>query len=164
MTTRDDLLEQVDALRDKGEARKAIELLGPYVEEHPEDADISYLLAALYDSSGQSRAALPHYERALAGDLLDEDYIEASIGYGSSLRALGEYEQSVAVLERAFARRPDNRAVETFLAMARFNNGDQVGAFQTLLRILAEASANQDIRAYNGALSFYADDITFIYE
>lgn len=161
---RNTLLDQAGALRERGEARAAIELLVPYAEANHDDGEVALMIAELCDSSGRTREAVPHYERALASDLPIEDFIEASIGLGSSLRALGEYEQSIAILDAAHAKRPDNRVVETFLAMAQFNAGHQQKAFETLLRILSEASANQDIRAYSGALTFYAEDIAATWE
>lgn len=158
--SRDEVLEQADALRGKGDAKAAIEILQGYAADAPDDAEVALMIARGYDSIGQEREGVTWYERALANDLDPEDAIDAGIGLGSSLRSLGEFDRAVEVLTRTCERFPDNRAAETFLAMARFNAGEQQAAFETLLRILAVHSADQDIRAYSGALTFYAEDIS----
>lgn len=156
---REQLIDEAEGFREKGEAKAAIDVLHEYAEQNLDDTEVGLLLARLYDSIGRERDAIPYYQRVLEADPSDAVLVDAGIGLGSSLRSLGEFEQAITVLERVVERRPDNRAAETFLAMARFNAGQQQEAFETVLRILADSSSDQDIRAYNGALKFYAEDI-----
>lgn len=156
---RDQLIEDAEALREKGDAKAALAILLEIGTRDTDDAEVALLIARAYDSIGQERDAVPWFERALAHGLVDEDHAEAAIGLGSDLRSLGEFERAIEVLALAHSRYPTNRAIETFLAMARFNAGDQQVAFETLLRILAENSGDQDIRAHAGALTFFAEDI-----
>lgn len=159
--TREQVLEDAEAHKEKGDAKAALDVMLDYAEGAPDDGEVALFIARAYDSIGQEREGVQWYERALADTSLPpEDLLEAGIGLGSSLRALGEFDRAIEVLTRTCERFPTNRAAETFLAMARFNAGDEKGGFETLLRILAANSADQDIRAYGGALTFYSEDIT----
>lgn len=162
--TREQLIDDALAEREKGDAKAALDLLLEYGEANLDDAEVALLIASSYDSIGKEREAVPWYERALEADLVDAERISASIGLGSSLRALGEYDAALKILGDAHERFPINRAIETFLAMVQFNAGEQQKAFETILRILAENSGDQDIRAYAGALTFYAEDVAYIWQ
>ena len=83
----------------------------------------------------------------------------AHVNLGSSHRAIGQYEQAVAVWRAGIARFPDNRALPVFLAMAQHNLGDHAAAAETLLRHLAETTSDPWIARYRRAILFYADKL-----
>ena len=147
---------------DRGGAERA--LLG-LLERHPEDARANYLMASLCDQNDQERRAVPVYRRALIGveDLPEEDAAGAYLGLGSTLRALGEYEDSRQTLREGLERFPADRALSTFLALTHYNLAEHREAVSVLLKNLVETSGDPGIRLYGRALAFYADrlDETF---
>lgn len=125
----------------------------------PDDPRAAYQLASEYDGRGEERAAIPLYERALAGGLAGEELEGAWLQLGSSHRAIGEYERAVAIWREAIARFPANRALPVFLAMGLHNLGEHATAAELLLRQLAETTADPWIARYRRALLFYADKL-----
>jgi tetratricopeptide (TPR) repeat protein len=109
------------------------------------------------DREGREREALSHYRRALAGDgLSDDERRRGQLGFGSTLRALGEYAAAVDVLSAARVEFPDDRAFEPFLALALYNLGRHAEAVELLVTCLAETTSDEGIAGYRRALLFYA--------
>lgn len=131
------------------------------LERDPHDARANYLMASLCDGRGQERRAVPHYRRALAGreELTEEEAAGAYLGLGSTLRVLGEPEESRRVLREGLERFPDDRALATFLALTLYNLGEHREATSSLIRILLQTTDDPNIRRYGGALSHYADHL-----
>jgi tetratricopeptide (TPR) repeat protein len=91
---------------------------------------------------------------------LPRDELESALlGLGSTLRALGRHQESLEVLDRAVAEFPQNRALEVFHAMSRYNNGKTKEATETLLRLLVATTTDDEIRSYEAALGIYAEDL-----
>ena len=143
-------------LRKEGRAEEARAILLELVAEKPDDPQVQYQCAWIHDSLGREREAVPFYERAIAGGLSGRDLEGALVGLGSTYRSLGEYGRAVETLREGVARFPESRAMEVFLAMALYNVGEQREATESLLRILAETSADRGISAYKEAILFYA--------
>ena len=135
-------------------------LLG-LLEEHPEDARSNYLMASLCDQRGQKRRAVPFYRRALAHfeGLSEEDLASAYLGLGSTYRVLGEYEASLKTLQEGKERFPNDRALNTFLALTLYNLGEHRDATSILLKNLIETTGDPGIRNYVRALAYYADHL-----
>jgi tetratricopeptide (TPR) repeat protein len=76
-----------------------------------------YEVAGAYDTAGQEEKARELYERAmdlgLAGDALRRCLCQ----YGSTLRWLGQYDKSLAALDRAKREWPESDAVRVFRAL-----------------------------------------------
>jgi tetratricopeptide (TPR) repeat protein len=143
-------------LRKEGRAEEARAILLELVAEKPDDPQVQYQCAWIHDSLGREREAVPFYERAIAGGLSGRDLEGALVGLGSTYRSLGEYGRAVETLREGVARFPESRAMEVFLAMALYNVGEHREATESLLRILAETSADRGISAYKEAILFYA--------
>ena len=143
-------------LRKEGRAEEARAILLELAAERPGDPQVHYQCAWVHDSLGREREAVPYYERAIAGGLSGRDLEGAFVGLGSTYRSLGEYGRAVETLREGVARFPENRAMEVFLAMALYNVGEHREATESLLRILAETSADRGISAYKEAILFYA--------
>jgi tetratricopeptide (TPR) repeat protein len=70
-----------------------------------------------YDTAGQEETARGYYERALALGL-DGDVLRRCLcQYASTLRWLGELDESLAVLDRAREEFPDSDSVRVFRAL-----------------------------------------------
>lgn len=70
---KDGRLAEAVALREKGEREEARERLVALAAEYPDDAEIAYQTAWAHDVLGLEAAAVPYYERALAGSGLDAE-------------------------------------------------------------------------------------------
>lgn len=146
------------SLRESGDLAEAESRLSAFLRENPdheEFAAASYQMAWTFDVRGMEREAVPHYRSALESGL-SEDRSGAYLGLGSSLRALGEYEEAVKTLRRGASEFPEDRAIQVFLAMALYNTGEHREATEMLLANLAETSSDENIKAYGEALAFYA--------
>lgn len=155
----DDQVARAVALRDQGAVEEAREILLGIVDENPDHAAANLQCAWTHDKLGYEREAVPFYERAIDLGLPAGDLESALLGLGSTLRSLGRYPESLEVLDRAVAEFPENRALEVFHAMARYNNGQTKEATETLLRLLIATTSDPGIRSYQPALDVYAADL-----
>lgn len=160
---RDSRLGEAVALRTAGEREPARQLLLALAAEFPSDAEVAYQTAWAHDVLGLETEAVPFYELALTADGLSEkDRRGALLGYGSTLRGLGRYEEAAAALRRGVAEFPHDNALRTFLAMALYNVGEHHEAMSTLLEVLAATSSDPDIQGYRPAIEHYAKDLDAI--
>ena len=114
--------------------------------EHPDDPQVNYHYAWLHDSLGEEGAAVPFYERAIAGGLPDADLRGAMLGLGSTYRTLGEYTKSVDLLRRGMFRFPEAGEFPVFLAMALYNTGEHAEAMELLLKVIADTADDDGIQ------------------
>jgi tetratricopeptide (TPR) repeat protein len=158
--------EEAARLMADGQLEGAERMLLGLLAEDPGDARANYLMASLCDRSDQERRAVPFYRRALDGseDLSEEDAAGAYLGLGSTLRTLGEYEDSRWTLREGLERFPTDRALSTFLALTLYNLGEHREATSILLKNLAETTDDPGVRLYRRALSFYADRLDETFE
>jgi tetratricopeptide (TPR) repeat protein len=157
---RDQLLTEAVHLREQGKAEQARDVLLRLTGRYPDDAEVAYQSAWVHDVLGLEAEAVPFYQRALAGvGLAAGDRRGAFLGLGSTLRALGRYDEAVATLRRGLDETPDDAALRTFLAMALYNTGACREAVATLLVLLAASSADTEVRRYRRAIEFYAADL-----
>ena len=111
-----------------------------------------------HDSAGREQEAVVEYRAAFEAGVADEDLPEALVGFGSTLRNVGELEESERVLRQAVTRFPDYAALRVFLAFTRWGRGEPKGAFQELVEALFRADAPGMAR-YQRAIRGYADEL-----
>ncbi|WP_339271583.1 tetratricopeptide repeat protein [Paenibacillus sp. FSL R5-0470] len=133
-------------------------------EQNSNDAELLYQLAWTHDVLGLEREAVPYYEKSLTLGLSTEQRVGALLGLGSTYRTLGEYENSKAILEQAIQEYPENKEFPVFLAMTLHNLGDHILAMGMLLKLLAETSADEGIRSYSKAISYYSDKLEQVWD
>ncbi|MEK3746638.1 tetratricopeptide repeat protein [Paenibacillus sp. FSL E2-8871] len=133
-------------------------------EQNSNDAELLYQLAWTHDVLGLEREAVPYYEKSLTLGLSSEQRVGALLGLGSTYRTLGEYENSKAILEQAIQEYPENKEFPVFLAMTLHNLGDHSLAMGMLLKLLAETSADEGIRSYSKAISYYSDKLEQVWD
>ncbi|MCI5071420.1 tetratricopeptide repeat protein [bacterium] len=85
------------------------------MQNHPNDPDIEYHIGWIYDVSDQPKEAIEYYQRALEYGL-SEDKKGCMLSLGSSLRAIGHYKQSKAVLEQAIQDYPEYKTLKNFFS------------------------------------------------
>ena len=111
-----------------------------------------------HDSAGREEEAVAEYRAAFAAGIDDEDLPGALLGFGSTLRNVGELEESERVLRQAVTQFPDHGAMRVFLALTRWSRGDAKGAFQELVEALFRADA-QGMERYQRAIRGYTADL-----
>ncbi|HBL7240642.1 TPA: tetratricopeptide repeat protein [Serratia liquefaciens] len=149
----------IEQLKELGRYQDATELAQQQLLQQPEDAVLHYQLASLYDVQGFEQQAIPCYQAALARNLPAPQRQEAWLGLGSTYRALGLYQQSLATFDQGLAEFPEAKEITLFRAMTLYNLGETKQAVADLLVLLAETSSHSDISSYQRAIRQYAADL-----
>ncbi|GCE28674.1 hypothetical protein KDA_41580 [Dictyobacter alpinus] len=161
-----ELLDQAIQIREEGRARqdltileKALELLNELHVDDPTNAEISYQLGIVHDNMGREQGAIAFYVQALSQGLAGKDLERCLLGLGSTYRALGQYEQAVETLRRGVKEFPDNRALQTFLAMALYNTKQYKEAMEITLHNLLETTSDEKLQYFKRGLTYYAEHL-----
>jgi tetratricopeptide (TPR) repeat protein len=122
---------QPDAFRERIDALVA--------ELPPGSAVAAFERAGAFDSTGHSDRAVPLYHEALAAGLEGIRRRRAAIQLASSLRNVGQVDESVALLRAERERGSDelDDAVAAFLALALADSGNEREAVSLALAALA---------------------------
>lgn len=117
----------------------------------------SFERAAAFDSTGRSDLAVPLYREALERGLTQERRRRAVIQLASSLRNVGEAEESVALLTAELEQPSDelDDAVRAFLALALADVGREREALSHALTALAPY-----LPRYQRSLAAYAAELS----
>lgn len=151
-------LEEAINLRKNNKPEEALRILGELLQARPDDPDFNYQMAWTCDFMGKEAEAAPYYERAISNGL-SEDREGAMLGLGSTYRCLGEYENSLRVLDQAVSEFPDSRALKVFRALTLYNLGRTNESVGGLLVQLLDTTSDSSIKSYDKALRFYSDKL-----
>jgi tetratricopeptide (TPR) repeat protein len=124
------------------------------VSELPSDSAVgAYERGSAFDSTGHSDLAVPLYRQALERGLDDGRRRQAVIQLASSLRNVGQAEESVALLRAEREARSDelDDAVDAFLALALVDTGREREAVSVALTALS-----RHMTRYQRSLANYA--------
>jgi tetratricopeptide (TPR) repeat protein len=152
--------ERVDELWrsfDEHEAEAFVARIDELARELPDDSAVgAFERASAYDSTGRGEAAVPLYRRALELGLDDDRRRRAVIQLASSLRNVGELDESIALLESERARPSDalDDAVAAFLALALADAAREKEAVAIALGALA-----RHLPRYQRSLAAYAAEL-----
>lgn len=152
-------LSAIRELRAAGQHEAARARLIELAAQFPDDPDIHYEAACVHDFLGYEQGAVPFYVAAIRHGLDEEQLRGAYLGLGSTYRTLGQYQESQQTLLEGLARFPDAAEMQVFLAMTRYNLGQYHEAVGSLLHVLADTTANPEIKSYERAIRFYAEDL-----
>jgi hypothetical protein len=133
------LAELWESLDGRGE-EEFLAAMDALAAELPEESAIAaFERASALDSTGHPDRAVPLYREALAGGLEGIRRRRATIQLASSLRNLGQAEESVALLRAEREAGPDelDDAVAAFLALALVDTGREREAASLALEALA---------------------------
>jgi len=131
-----------------------MERMDALVAELPADSAVGlYERASAFDSTGHSDRAVPLYQQALERGLGDDRRRQAVIQLASSLRNLGQAQESVALLtaEREAGSDELDDAVDAFLSLALVDAGREREAVSVALTALS-----RHMTRYQRSLSHYA--------
>lgn len=152
-------LDAIVGARHGGAADILLPRLRGLDERHPNTPEILYQLAWTCDVLGRERDAAGYYERAIGLGLPPNELSGAMLGFGSTLRCLGEYARAEQILRSGRAQFPDQREFDAFLAMTLHNLGRHAEAVQLLLTALIETADDIGIASHQRAIRFYADKL-----
>lgn len=120
-------------------AEQAIDLLLQNALAKETDPKAWFELAGCLNYLGREAEALPHYERAFAAGLERlpmGDQPRLFLQWGSTLRNLGRFEDSEAVLMKGAHHFPEMKVMKAFLALTQYTRGNFRGAAQALFVLL----------------------------
>ena len=160
---RDQLREAVE-LRSTGHAEEAREMLLVLATKYPDDAEMNYQAAWVYDILGREREAVPFYVRAIELGLEGEDLEGALLGLGSTYRTLGDYERAEATLRLGLKAFPQKRIFQIFLAMTLYNLERYHDAMELVLTNLAETTTDPSILRYKQAVLSYGTQLDRVWD
>ncbi|MCF3652247.1 tetratricopeptide repeat protein [Synoicihabitans lomoniglobus] len=153
-------LDAITGARHGGQIDGVLAQLESLDERHPNVAEIAYQLAWTLDSLGREAEALPHYERAISLGLPPNEQSGALIGFGSTLRNLGQTDRAAEVLESGARQFPNQPEFAPFLALVRHDQGRHTEALQLALTTLLDTTEDPGITAYQRALRHYLSQLT----
>jgi tetratricopeptide (TPR) repeat protein len=152
-------LIDADKLRAKDRHEDARNLLVELASEFPTNPVVQYKTACVYDFLGLEKQAIPYYHAAIENDLPETDLRGAYLGLGSTYRTLGRYEESKKILLEGLNRFPNANEMKIFLAMTLYNLGESHEAVSSLLKVIVDTTIDEEIKNYERAIRFYADDL-----
>lgn len=153
-------LDAITGARHGGQVTGVLDQLLALDAAHPHVAEIAYQIAWTLDSQDRGAEALPHYERAIALGLPPNELSGALLGFGSTLRNLGQPNRAAEVLENGRTHFPENREFDVFLALVRHDQGRHAEALQLVLNTLLDTSEDIGVTAYQRALRFHSQRLT----
>ncbi|CAN5386687.1 hypothetical protein BH09CHL1_BH09CHL1_04850 [soil metagenome] len=158
----------IEELIAQGEAMERVDDAGAIVffadlaARYPDNALVIFAYAGAFDSAGQEANAVAPYRKARELGLPEDELRRWYVQFGSTLRNVEAFEESIAVLTEGSERFPESVAIRCFLALSQFSGGDSARALRTVIEtIVAEAATGRvDIGQYGRALGWYAKDLT----
>jgi len=145
-------IAEIFGRRDREHMQPTIDAFLALLAEHPGQPEVLYEVGGSYDTAGEEQTALGYYEAALAAGLSGDTLRKCLMQYGSTLRILGRYEESLAALDRALAGWPDSPSVRAFHALALHAAGRSDAAVGELLALVADGVRTPDVLRYEAAL------------
>ena len=138
--------------RDRAAMQPTIDAFLALLDEHPGNPFVLYEVGGSYDTASDEQTALGYYEAAMAAGLSGDSLRRCLLLYGSTLRILGRYAESLAALDRALAEYPESPSVRAFHAIGLHAAGRSDGAVGELLALVADGMRIPDVLRYEAAL------------
>jgi len=138
--------------RDRNNMAPTIEYFRRLLEQHPENPAVLYEVGGSYDTDGQEDTAAGYYEQALAKGVSGDIRRRCLLQYGSTLRNLERYEDSLAIFAQGRAEFPDSDSLRVFEALSLHAAGQFHQAFGQLLLLVAERIDSPETVRYAAAI------------
>ena len=145
-------LREIFDARDRENMQPTIEAFLAVLAEHPDDAAVLYEVGGSYDTAGEEETALGYYERAMSEGLEGDILRRCLLQYGSTLRALGRYDESLAALDRALALFPVSPSVRMWHALSLHAAGRSDAAVAELMELAIDEVRAPDLVRYEAAV------------
>jgi tetratricopeptide (TPR) repeat protein len=124
---------------------------------YPNDAEVLYEVGGSYDTAGDEQTALGYYEQAMDAGLSGDTLRRCLLQYGSTLRNLDRFEESLCVLERALALHPRSESVRMWHALSLHAAGRSDAAVAELMELAIDEIHSEDLLRYEAAIRGNAD-------
>jgi tetratricopeptide (TPR) repeat protein len=154
-TTDPALLERLSVLfaaRDRDDMAPTVRALLAVLEEHPDDPHVLYEVGGAYDTAGEEETAAGYYERALEAGLDGDTLRRCLLQYGSTLRNLKRYDESLAALDRASDLFPASESIRVWHALSLHAAGRSDAAVAELMEVAADGIRTPDLQRYEAAI------------
>ncbi|WP_285114952.1 tetratricopeptide repeat protein [Leifsonia sp. fls2-241-R2A-40a] len=154
-TTDPALLERLRNLfdaRDRADMAPTIAALLDVLAQHPTDPHVLYEVGGAYDTAGEEETAAGYYERALAAGLDGDALRRCLVQYGSTLRNLGRFDESLAALQRGRQLFPESDSLRVWHALSLHAAGRSDGAVAELMELAADRIPSPDLQRYEIAV------------
>ena len=149
-------IEEAFAKRDRANMGPTIAFFEKLLSEHPDNPHVLYEVGGSYDTDGQEDKAILYYERALPG-LSGDTRRKCLLQYGSTLRNLGRFDESLRVFTKACAEYPESDSLRVFKALTHHAAGHKDKALATLLLVIADRVDTPEIKRYEASIRGNAD-------
>jgi tetratricopeptide (TPR) repeat protein len=146
------------ARRDRANMQPTIDFFEQLLTEHPDNPHVLYEVGGSYDTDGQEEKAIGYYERALPG-LTGDTRRKCLLQYGSTLRNLGRFGESLDVFKKACAEYPESDSLRVFRSLTLHAAGQKDEALATLLLVIADRLDSPEIKRYEAAIRGNADHL-----
>ena len=138
--------------RDRANMQPTIDYFLALLEAHSGNPYVMCEVGGAYDTSGQEETARGFYEQAMEAGLDGDTLRRCLLQYGSTLRNLGPYDESLVALQRARVEFPDSDSVRLFLALSLHAASRSDAAVAELLELAADRITTPDVIRYEAAL------------
>ncbi|MGH1550243.1 tetratricopeptide repeat protein [Leifsonia poae] len=145
-------LADLFAARDRADMQPTIGALRAVLAEHPDDPHVLYEVGGAYDTAGEEDTAAGYYERALEAGLEGDTLRRCLLQYGSTLRNLDRFDDSLAVLDRALTLFPESESVRVWHALSLHAAGRSDAAVAELMEVAADNIRTPDLLRYEAAI------------
>jgi tetratricopeptide (TPR) repeat protein len=149
-------IEEAFARRNRANMAPTIAFFEGLLSEHPNNPYVLYEVGGSYDTDGQEERALVYYERALPG-LTGDTKRRCLLQYGSTLRNLGRFDESLEVFTKACQEFPESDSLRVFKALTLNAAGRKDKALASLLLVIADRVDTAEIKRYEAAIRGNAD-------
>jgi len=145
-------LRELFEARDRDRMQPTIDALRGVLAEHPDDPHVLYEVGGAYDTAGEEETAAGFYERALDAGLDGDTLRRCLLQYGSTLRNLGRFDESLAVLDRALEQFPESESVRVWHALSLHAAGRSDAAVAELMEVAVDGILTPDLQRYQAAI------------
>ncbi len=152
LTPLQEQLREIFDRRDRANMQPTIDAFRAVLEDHPDDPEVLYEVGGAYDTDGQEETAVGYYQRAMAAGLDGDTLRRCLIQYGSTLRNLDRFDDSLGVFAEARDRFPDSASVRVFEALTLHAVGRTDASMARMLELVADHVRTPEILRYEAAI------------
>ena len=142
----------------KGNAR--LDSLDALASQAPDDPRLAFERAVALDAAARGAEAIDCYRVALSTGLREPHRTAARVQLASSLRMLGEFDESLSVLDALLSDRPESAAAAAFRALVLHDLGRSTEAVAQAVSELARHLTGGDAEPYAAVLQQHAALLT----
>lgn len=153
-----DLIQTAEKSRLEGNLQHAYDLLIPLQKSEFNNSRVQLEIGLTLDAMNQEQGAIPYYKKALSLGLPPEQRAVALLCLGSSLRNVGQLEQSKHILKSAIDEFPNHIGLRCFYSLTQYNAGEPNESVRTLMHTILLLSP-ESVKPFARGLQYYANEL-----